>query len=316
MVTTLSAIAAGSCKLRPVRDGKPAGRPAGTRDRRTPPAQCVSRGGPPRRKTSNPPCPAPATWRPPGAPPRPRRRPTRWVTIVFVQRAMGFDVRHRRAGGVRDRLQRADLIHDIGKKILGCDVYEAPVEPGQVAIAHLRSDAHAALGSRPAYPQQAGGISCVETAGHVGAADDREHGVVVTEPPNAEALAQVGVEIDTGHSASLLRDPGHDFVEEVVDRRGSVLTEQAHPRFDHHVVLDGHRVRAPQAGIFFLAHRQCNAGATAPWRVCTHRPAPGLTVAGAPLPPLPCGALWCNKLKSRPPGAARLASNTDRLQTR
>jgi len=116
---------------------------------------------------------------------------------------MGFDVRHHRAGGLGGRLQRADLIHGIGKKIFGCDVYEAPAEPGQVAIAHLRSDAYATLGGRPAYPQQAGGISPVETARHVGAGDDREHGIVVAEPIDAKALAQVGVEVDTGHLASL-----------------------------------------------------------------------------------------------------------------
>ena len=40
----------------------------------------------------------------------------------------------------------------------------------------------------------------METAGHVGAGDYAEHGVVVAEPPNAEALAQVGVEVDRGHA--------------------------------------------------------------------------------------------------------------------
>ena len=51
----------------------------------------------------------------------------------------------------------------------------------------------------------------METARHVGAGDDAEHGVVVAQAPDAEALAQVGVEVDTGHPLSLWgpgRDPG------------------------------------------------------------------------------------------------------------
>jgi len=39
----------------------------------------------------------------------------------------------------------------------------------------------------------------VEAAGHVGAGDDAEHGVVVTESPDTEALAQVGIEVDRAH---------------------------------------------------------------------------------------------------------------------
>ena len=116
---------------------------------------------------------------------------------------MGFDVRNRGAGRVGDRLQCADLIHHVGNEIFGRDVDETPAEPGQVAIADLGSDPHAAFGGRAAYPHQAGGISCVEAARDVGTCHDRKHGVVVTEAPDAEALAQVGVEIDTGHLPSL-----------------------------------------------------------------------------------------------------------------
>ena len=102
-----------------------------------------------------------------------------------------------------DRLQRADLIDDVGEQILGRDVDEAPAESGQVAVAHLCSDAHPGLGGQSAYPHQAGWIARVEPAGHVGAGDDSEHGVVIAKPPDAEALAQVGVDVDTGHLHSL-----------------------------------------------------------------------------------------------------------------
>jgi hypothetical protein len=36
----------------------------------------------------------------------------------------------------------------------------------------------------------------VETARDVGAGDNAQHSVVITEPPDAEALTQVGVEVD------------------------------------------------------------------------------------------------------------------------
>jgi hypothetical protein len=129
---------------------------------------------------------------------------------------MGFDVAHRRAAGVRDRLQRADLIDDVGEQILGRHVDEASAESGQVAVAHLCSDAHPGLGGRSAHPHQAGRIAGVETTGHVGAGDDSEHGVVIAEPPDAEALAQVGVDVNTGHVPTLgagsAWDPGEHLI--------------------------------------------------------------------------------------------------------
>ena len=69
-----------------------------------------------------------------------------------VQRAMGFHVAHRRTRRLRNRLQRADLVDDVGDEIFGGHVEEASAEPGRVAVAHLRPDGHAALGGRPAYP--------------------------------------------------------------------------------------------------------------------------------------------------------------------
>lgn len=67
----------------------------------------------------------------------------------------------------------------------------------------------------------------MEPARHVGASDDPQHGFIVAEPPHAEALTQVGVKVDTGHSASLgagpaansLWDLGYDLIEEAVDPR-------------------------------------------------------------------------------------------------
>jgi hypothetical protein len=96
-------------------------------------------------------------------------------------------------------VQGADLIHHVGEQIFRRDVDEASAEAGQVAVAHLCADAHAALGRQPAHRQQSGGVARVETARNVGAGDNAQHGVVITEPPDAEAFTQVGVEVDSGH---------------------------------------------------------------------------------------------------------------------
>ena len=98
---------------------------------------------------------------------------------------------------VRERLQRADLVDDVGGQIVGRDVDEAPSEPGEVAVADLGADPDAVL-ARPAgrCVRSAGRVAGVESARDVGAGDHAEHRVVVAEPPHAEALAEVGVEVD------------------------------------------------------------------------------------------------------------------------
>ncbi len=117
---------------------------------------------------------------------------------------MGFDVGHARAGSLGQSVQRADLIHHVGEQILWRHIDEPPAEPGHVPVADLRADAHAALGGQSAHAQQAGRVAGMETTGHVGAGDDAEHGVVIAEPPDAEALTQVGVEVDGGHGGQLI----------------------------------------------------------------------------------------------------------------
>jgi hypothetical protein len=109
---------------------------------------------------------------------------------------MRFHVRHVASGGPGDALQSADLVDDVGGQVLRCGVDEASAEPGEVAVGHLRPDAHASLGREPARAQQQRGVAGVEAACDVGAGDDAEHGVVVAQRPYSEALAEVGVEVD------------------------------------------------------------------------------------------------------------------------
>ena len=112
-----------------------------------------------------------------------------------VQRAMRFDVTDRRPGGVSQRLQRADLVDDIGGEILGADIDVASAEAGQVAIAHLGADPNPPLRGGSAHFQQPGGVAGMESAGDVRAGDQVEHRLVVTQAPDTEALAQIGIEV-------------------------------------------------------------------------------------------------------------------------
>ena len=96
---------------------------------------------------------------------------------------------------MRQRLQGADLVDDIGRQVLGRRVDEATAESSQVAIAHLRADPHPPLRGRTARPRQRCGVPGVEAARHVGAGDHVEHRVVVAEQPHPEAFAQIRVEV-------------------------------------------------------------------------------------------------------------------------
>ena len=111
---------------------------------------------------------------------------------------MGFDVRHRRTRRVRESLQSADLIDHVGGEILGGDVDVAAPESGEVAIPHLRADSDALVGGGTARPCEPRGITGVETTGDVGAGDQSQHLLVVTQPPYPETLTEVGVQVDAG----------------------------------------------------------------------------------------------------------------------
>lgn len=98
------------------------------------------------------------------------------------------------------RLPRADLVDHVSDQVLGCNVDAAAAEPGEVAIADLRADADTAVGRRLAGARQAGRVAGMEAARHVGAGDHVEHRLVVAQPPLPEALADVGVQINAGHT--------------------------------------------------------------------------------------------------------------------
>jgi len=86
----------------------------------------------------------------------------------------------------------------VGEQVCGGDVDEPPAEPAQVVVADLGADGDLPFGGPGTGVQQGGRITGVEAAGRVGAGDDIEQRVVITEPPAAVTLAEIGVEIDGG----------------------------------------------------------------------------------------------------------------------
>ena len=116
---------------------------------------------------------------------------------------MGLDVAQPRPRGVGQRLQCADLVDDVSGEFVRVDLDTAPAEARQIEVTDLRTDPDSPPHGGGAGTGQADGIAGVETAGQVRAADDIEHRLVVAERPHAEALGQVGVEVDGGHQVSL-----------------------------------------------------------------------------------------------------------------
>ena len=91
-------------------------------------------------------------------------------------------------------------------KLVEIHLDTSPPESGQVVVADLRADRHAAGHREIADAPHRTGITGVEPAGHIGAADHFQQGGVVAQPPHAEALAEVGVQVD--HHASNLEPFG------------------------------------------------------------------------------------------------------------
>ncbi|MDQ0388959.1 hypothetical protein J2S54_005779 [Streptomyces sp. DSM 42143] len=120
-----------------------------------------------------------------------------------VQGAVRLDARHARAGGPGEDSQGTDLVGHLGRQLVGRDVHGTPSEARQIPIGDLGADHHAPLGRRLAHPPHGDRVPRVEAARHVGADDDREQALVIGEPPAAEALAEIGVEVDRGDVSSV-----------------------------------------------------------------------------------------------------------------
>ena len=65
-----------------------------------------------------------------------------------VERPVRLDVADPAAGDAGEGVQRAELVEHVGGQVVGGDVDEPATEPGQVAVADLGPDAHAAFGGQ------------------------------------------------------------------------------------------------------------------------------------------------------------------------
>ena len=82
-------------------------------------------------------------------------------------------------------------------------IHVAAAKTHQVAIGNVRAHHHVVgLGLLQGF-QNTGGVARMKATGHIGAADDGEHGGIVAHGPGAKALSQVTVQIHgQGHRVS------------------------------------------------------------------------------------------------------------------
>ncbi|MPN53955.1 hypothetical protein SDC9_201624 [bioreactor metagenome] len=109
---------------------------------------------------------------------------------------MGSDVGHPRPVVLRESGQCAQLIHHISAHLFGWQIDRVATEPAQIGKARMRPQGHAlldALRDRDVHDQW---ITGVEAARDVRAGDDFQQRIVIAHLPTAEALAEVGNQID------------------------------------------------------------------------------------------------------------------------
>ena len=122
---------------------------------------------------------------------------------------MRLEVAEAQAFGGGQTGERADLVDQHRLQFLGRDAHWAAAEALQVGIGDMRADADAAFLRQPQRAPHHQRIAGMEAAGDVGRGDDAEQFRVGAHGPGAEALAQVGIEIDlhgsSEYSAPLIR---------------------------------------------------------------------------------------------------------------
>ena len=119
-----------------------------------------------------------------------------WEHHGVVERAVRLEVADAGAARAGERVERPDLVDDVGHELRRGHVDEPAAEAGEVAVADLGAHGDAARRGGPAHGQEHRRVAGVEAAGDVDARDDLDHRVVVAELPATEGLPDVGVEVD------------------------------------------------------------------------------------------------------------------------
>ena len=115
------------------------------------------------------------------------------VMHAWYERAVRLHVGDPGAGHLGEPVERTELVEHGVAQLVGVDVDEAPTEPDQVGVRHLGTDLHVPVGGRLAHAPHRRRVAGVEPAGDVGARDDVEHRLVVTERPHPERLPEIAL---------------------------------------------------------------------------------------------------------------------------
>ena len=123
---------------------------------------------------------------------------------LVVERAVRLDVLHLHAVRPTERLESPDLVPHEGLDLVRLEGHRPPAEPEQIRVAGLRAHGHtrpAAQRDRRLHDPEVAGV---EAAGEVRAGEVRHEPLVVAERPAPVALAEVGVEVHSGHPTAPL----------------------------------------------------------------------------------------------------------------
>ncbi len=114
---------------------------------------------------------------------------------AVVQRAVGLDVVNGSPHGVRHAVERAELVQHCPEEVVEGHVHGPEPKAREVRVPHLGTHPDVELKRGPAGVQHGDRVPGVQSAGHAGAGDEREHRGIVPHGPGAEGLPQVSVQI-------------------------------------------------------------------------------------------------------------------------
>lgn len=116
---------------------------------------------------------------------------------------MRFEIAHASPSGACHRVQPAQLIEHVRAQIVRRDIDEAAAKTGEISVTHLRSDDDTVGGCRRASALQGQRVTGVKATRHIGRGDHTEQCIIVAESPATEGLAEVGIEVDKRHTATV-----------------------------------------------------------------------------------------------------------------
>src|SRR4029453_5914181 len=128
-----------------------------------------------------------------------------------VESTMRLDMAHSGTGDTSEAIERPDLIDHVIGQTLRVDINAAAAESGEIVVADLGTDGHTAADGCFAYSTQGVGGAGMEAAGDIGAGDDVQQRLVITQLPDAESLAEIAIEVDDGRGMWLTHWAAHGW---------------------------------------------------------------------------------------------------------